>query len=52
MGLKIKNKNGEWESLPVIKGEKGDSYILTDADKEEIAALVASSFVDAEGVNY
>ena len=41
--LKIKNESGKWVYIPTVKGEKGDkgdSYILTAADKAEIAGMI------------
>ena len=38
--IKIKDKYGNIMPVPVIKGDKGDSYILTEADKQEIAGMV------------
>lgn len=35
-----------------FKGDKGDSYILTDADKSEIAQLVLSECVDGDSIEY
>ena len=40
--LKIRDANGNVQEVLVIKGDKGDSYILTEADKIEIANIVAS----------
>lgn len=40
--LKIRDANGNVQEILVIKGDKGDSYILTEADKTEIANIVAS----------
>ena len=37
---------------PGQPGEPGKDYVLTAADKQEIANLVSSSFVDGEGVEY
>lgn len=37
---------------PGKDGVDGKDYVLTAADKEEIANLVSSSFVDGEGVEY
>lgn len=34
------------------KGDKGDSYTLTLVDKQEIAEIVASMFIDGEEVSY
>lgn len=31
---------------------KGESYVLTEADKEEIAQTVLAEFVDGDGVAY
>ena len=55
MILNIKDINGEWVSIPAIKGEKGEpgqDYVLTAADKTEIANLVFSSLVNGEEVRY
>ena len=38
--LKIKNAQGTWKEVPMIKGDKGDAYVLTTADKREIADMV------------
>lgn len=40
--LKIKDEEGNVHEILTIKGDKGDNYILTDADKREIAEMVAS----------
>lgn len=40
------------EGAPGKDGEDGKDYVLTAADKQEIANLVSSSFVDGEGVSY
>ena len=37
--LKIRDKNGNIVPVPAIKGDKGDSYILTETDKQEIANM-------------
>ena len=44
-------KDGE-PGAPGKDGADGKDYILTAADKQEIANLVSSSFVDGEGVEY
>lgn len=41
--IRIKDKYGNIIPVPVIKGDKGDSYNLTEADKEEIAGMVDSN---------
>ena len=38
--LRVRDENGNWVDIPAIKGKDGDSYVLTEADKEEIANLV------------
>ena len=40
MILRVRDENGKFIPISAIKG---DSYILTDADKQEIANLVAAS---------
>ena len=40
--LSIRDKNGKFIPISAIKGDKGDSYVLTDADKREIAEIAAS----------
>lgn len=40
--LKIRDSNGNIQEILAIKGDKGDSYVLTEADKMEIANMVAS----------
>ena len=37
--LKIRDENGNVVSVPAIKGDKGDSYVLTEEDKQEIANM-------------
>lgn len=37
---------------PGAKGDPGDDYVLTDADKAEIAALVLAELPTAEGVGF
>lgn len=42
--LKIKDKDGKWVSIKTIKGDtgpKGDDYILTEQDKQQIADMAA-----------
>lgn len=39
--LSVRDKNGKFIPISAIKGDKGDSYVLTDADKREIAEIVA-----------
>ena len=37
--LKIKNAQGVWESVPVIKGDKGDAFVYDDFTPEQLEAL-------------
>ena len=37
--LSVKDKEGNLIPIPAIKGDKGDAYVLTKADKEEIANM-------------
>jgi hypothetical protein len=39
--LYIRDKNGNFVPVKAIKGEPGDDYVLTDADKTEIAEIAA-----------
>ena len=41
--LRFKNsETGEWQEINAIKGEPGKDYVLTEADKEEIAQSVGT----------
>ena len=45
--LRFKNsETGEWQEINAIKGEPGKDYVLTEADKEEIADLIPVPEVD------
>lgn len=47
--LKIRDENGNIIEIPALKGEPGadgKDYILTDVDKQEIADIVLSNFID------
>lgn len=62
--LRIKDENGNWIDIPAIvgpqgpagapgaKGDPGESYTITDADYEAIAAVVLSKMTNAEEVAY
>lgn len=44
--LKIRDSNGNVQEILAIKGEKGEKgqdYVLTDADKQEIAEKVVEN---------
>ena len=38
--LRVRDENGNIQEITTIKGDKGDSYVLTEADKQEIASMV------------
>lgn len=44
-------QGSEAEWLESLKGDTGDSYILTDTDKADIANLVLTSFPTAEDIS-
>lgn len=51
--LKIKNADGEWQEVPMLKGrkgDKGDAYNLTEQDKEEIAGMVSIPLAVKDGL--
>lgn len=43
--LKIRDKDGNVQEILVIKGEDGKDYVLTEEDKQEIAAMISASAV-------
>ena len=50
-------KSGYWwigstNTNVLARGEKGDDYVLTEADKEEIVNLVIEALPDGDGVSY
>lgn len=53
--LKIRNAEGNIEEIPCLKGDKGDkgdAYALTDADKQEIAEMVIDMMTNGDEVAY
>ena len=49
--LKIRDAEGNVIDVPSLKGDKGDkgdAYVLTDEDKQEIAELVGGNFAAKE----
>ena len=48
--LKIGDGNTPFKALPWKTGPKGDSYKLTDADKNDIANIVLANFTDVSEV--
>ena len=52
--LKIKDADGNVQEVLAIRGEDGKDYVLTEADKQEIANIIMSSMVstvDTDAVN-
>ena len=43
--LKIRDADGNVQEILAIKGEDGKDYVLTEADKQEIANIILSSMV-------
>ena len=56
--LTVFDDNGNAIPIPAIKGEpgkdgqNGSDYILTEADKQEIANIALAKLPTAEGVSY
>lgn len=44
--LKIRDADGNIQEILAIKGNDGKDYVLTDADKQEIAAMVSGGSQD------
>lgn len=42
MILKIRDANGNVQEIVTIRGEDGKNYVLTEADKQEIARMAAA----------
>ena len=45
--LKIRDENDNIVEIPALKGDKGDSYILTETDKTEIADMITADIETA-----
>lgn len=45
MILKIRDGNGNVQEVLAIRGEDGKDYVLTEKDKQEIAAMISASAV-------
>lgn len=43
MILRVRDAEGNVQEILVIKGDKGEDYVLTNADKQEIAAKVVGN---------
>lgn len=48
MILRIRDENGNVQEVLVLRGEDGKDYVLTDADKEEIAEMVREMMQNSE----
>lgn len=46
--LKIKDADGRVYEIPALKGNKGDSYVLTEEDKAEIVDSLAAEIITQE----
>lgn len=44
--LRIRDANGNVQEILAIRGNDGKDYVLTEADKQEIAALISGDGVD------
>jgi hypothetical protein len=38
--LSVYDENGNRVEVPAIRGAKGDSYVLTESDKQQIATIL------------
>ena len=38
--LKIRDSDGTVKEILALKGDKGDNYVLTETDKQDIATMV------------
>lgn len=43
--LKIRDKDGNVQEILAIRGEDGKDYVLTEKDKQEIAAMISASAI-------
>lgn len=54
--LKIRDAEGNVQEIATLKGDAGKDYVLTEADKQEIAEMAAeivlANIPSAEGVDY
>lgn len=50
--LKIKDAEGNVHEILAIKGENGKDYVLTDADKQEIADMVKELLINGDEESY
>ena len=50
--LRVRNEDGTWTDIPALVGPKGDTYVLTEDDKTEIANKVMSQLLSGDDVSY
>lgn len=50
--LRVRDENGNFIPISAIQGEKGDDYVLTDADKQEIAEIVYGWLTNGDEESY
>jgi hypothetical protein len=50
--LKIRDAKGNVQEVLAIKGEDGKDYVLTDADKQEIAEMVKGLLINGDEESY
>lgn len=48
MILRIRDADGNVQEIRAIRGEDGKDYVLTEADKEEIAQMVREMLQNSE----
>ena len=52
MILKIRDANGNVQEVIAIRGEDGKNYVLTEADKREIAEMVLAMLQNGDAESY
>lgn len=50
--MRIRDAQGNVQEILVIKGDKGDDYVLTDDDKAEIVDAVLAALPNGDEVSY
>ena len=48
MILRIRDADGNVQEILAIRGKDGESYVLTEADKQEIAEMVMEMLQNSE----
>ena len=52
MILRIRDKDGNVHEVLAIRGEDGKDYVLTEADKQEIAEMVLAMLQNGDAESY